>query len=532
MKVQPSRRTYAITLFLILLVCYGYFLPKWADWGANSRADLVYAFGDAGVLYIDAYNENTGDKACFPGPFAVDPADNTKGSCSGHYFTDKSLGPSLVALPFYLVFKGIAALPPVQRFIESGKGIGSVSDTLDSTGEGITPRKVYEYMALTFITFFASAVPSALLGVVFFLMVARFARKDSYAFLLALAFGLGTIAFPYSNALYQHQLAAFGMFVGFYLLYRVIYEQANLRWLWAVGLLFSFVAITEYPAIPMLAIIFLWAVYKMPNRMALYRVVIAGLPMMILFAAFNYAMFQTPIPVGYKYSTNWQGEHTTGFMSLEAPSLKLIERFYGLTLSPVRGIFLLEPFLLLAIPSFYWMWRERKDRRDVLVVIGLIVAAFMFYNSSSSMWWGGHTIGPRYLVPMLPFFCLPIIFALNHLLEKRWGRVLTGVLIVLSFLIIWAMLLGGQLWPPVSAFPVDVAHMTTTSPLVEYTLPMLQQGNITRNLGQIVGLRSFMSVLPLLVIIVGIYLLVPRWLNRREQQTLYTAPLKRAESTH
>lgn len=526
MKVQPSRRAYAITLFLILVICYGYFLPKWADWGANSRADLVYAIGDSGVLYIDDYHENTGDKACFPGPFAVDPRDNTKGSCTGHYYTDKSLGPSLVALPFYMVFKGIAALPPVERFIESGKGIGSVSDTIDAQGDDITPRKVYEYMALTFTTFFASAVPSALLGVVLFLMAARFASKDSYAFLLALAYGLGTMAFPYSNALYQHQLASFGMFTGFYLLYRVIYEKANLRWLWVVGVLFSLTAITEYPAIPMLGIIFLWAAYKMPNRIALYRVVIAAIPLLLIFAAYNYAIFQTPLPAGYKYSTNWQGEHTTGFMSLEAPSLKLVERLYGLSFSPVRGIFLLQPFLLLAIPGFYWMWKGRKDQRDIVVVSGLVVAAFVLYNASSAMWWGGHTIGPRYLVPMLPFLCLPIIFTFNRLLTQFRGQILITILVQLSIILITISLIGGQLWPPVEIFPTDARLMTSTSQLVEYTLPMLREGNITRNFGQIVGLKSYLSLLPLLVIIAGLYLMLPRLLSRRE--AVYSPPLQRA----
>ena len=53
MTSSLSRRAYAVILFLILVVCYGYFLPKWADWGANSRANLVYAVGDKGVLYIE-----------------------------------------------------------------------------------------------------------------------------------------------------------------------------------------------------------------------------------------------------------------------------------------------------------------------------------------------------------------------------------------------------------------------------------------------------------------------------------------------
>ena len=84
MPVKSSRHAYSVTLFLILLICYGYFMPKWADWGANSRADLVYAVGDKGVLYIDDYHTNTGDKACYPkGAFTAEEGNPAGGSCAG-----------------------------------------------------------------------------------------------------------------------------------------------------------------------------------------------------------------------------------------------------------------------------------------------------------------------------------------------------------------------------------------------------------------------------------------------------------------
>ncbi|NWG17781.1 MAG: hypothetical protein HXY41_14230 [Chloroflexi bacterium] len=502
MDVMRSRRTYAITLFLILLVCYGYFMPKWADWGANSRADLVYAFGDRGVLYIDDYHENTGDKAFF----------------NGHYYTDKSLGPSLVALPFYMVFKAVAALPPVARFIESGQGIGSFSDTLNPEGEGIRPEAVYEGLALTFMTFFAMAVPSALLGVVVFLFAARFASRPGYAFALALAFGLATIAFPYSNVLYQHQMAAFGTFTGFFLLWRVIHEKASLNWLWAVGLLFGLATITEYPVVPFLGIIFIWAAIRMPNRLALYRVVLAAIPLGLIFAGYNYAIFGTPLPAGYEYSTNWQSEHQTGFMSLTMPSL---ERLYGLTFSPVRGIFLISPFLLLALPGLYWMWRVRKDQRDVAVVAVLVVAGFFAYNAASIMWWGGFTVGPRYLVPMLPFLVLPIIFAFNRLLPHAWGKILIGALVIVSLASVWVMTIGGQGWPPVDEWPETFAQMNAHSPLLDYSLPLFLQGDIARNYGIILGLRGLTGLIPLVAAVIFIYLLLPRLLERagRRQDT-------------
>ncbi|MBI5671245.1 MAG: hypothetical protein HZC41_24880 [Chloroflexi bacterium] len=499
MTAQPSRRTYAITLFCVLLVCYGYFMPKWADWGANSRADLVYAVGDKGVLYIDDYHDNTGDKAFF----------------EGHYYTDKSIGPSLVALPFYLMFKAVAALPPVQHFIESGSSLGAFSDTLNPDGQGIRPEAVYQGLALTFMTFFAMAVPSALLGVVVFLFAARFAHKEGYAFLLALAYGLGTMAFPYSNALYQHQMAAFGAFVGFFLLWRVIYEQASRRWLWLVGLLFGLATITEYPVVPFLGFIFLWAALKLPDRLALYRVVLGAIPLGLIFAAYNYAIFRTPLPVGYEYSTNWQGEHQTGFMSLTLPTL---DRLYGLTFSPVRGLFLMSPFLLLAFPGCLWLWRERRDQHGTAVVIALVVIGFLAYNAASVMWWGGFTVGPRYLVPMLPFLALPVVFALNHLLPKLWGKVLTDVLIAVSFVSVWVMTVGGQGWPPVDVWPTTFERMNAHSPLLDYSLPLFLQGDIARNYGIVLGLRGFLSLIPLLAAVAALLLLLPRLLTRRPQR--------------
>jgi hypothetical protein len=505
-----SKRTYAITLFLILLVCYGYFMPKWADWGANSRADLVYAIGDKGALNIDDYHTNTGDKACFPGPFTADPNNLTGGSCEGHFFTDKSIGPSLLALPFYMVFKAVASIPPIQNFIQSGRGLGALGDTLNPEGQGLRPNALYEAMALTFVTFFASSVPSALLGVIVFLMACRFTSQPVHAFVVALIYGVGTIAFPYSGVLYQHQLAAFGLFVSFYLLWRVIYETANLRWLWAVGVLFSFAIITEYPVVPALGILFLWAAYKMPNRLALYRVILAAIPLGLLFAAYNYAIFQTPMPVGYEYSTAWQDVHSVGFLSLTIPNPATL---FGLTFSPFRGIFVLSPALLLCIPGVFILWRSARPYRSGLIAALLVVVFFFVYNSSSAMWWGGFTIGPRYLIPMLPFAALFMIGAVDRYAPTLTGRVGIGLLAALSVANVWIQTISGQSFPPVTS--PDMMN----NPLFSYSLPLFQQGNIARNYGIIAGLPGLLSLIPLIVALALISWIVPRWLERREQSS-------------
>ena len=502
------RNVYAVTVFLILLIAYAYFMPKWADWNANSRMDLVYAVGDLGVLHIDDYHENTGDKACFPGPYDLE-----NDVCEGHYYTDKSLGPSLVALPFYMVYKAVAAIPPVQNFINNGQLPGNFAETLNPEGRGALAESIYQGMALTFVTFFATSVPSALLGAVVFLFAARFTPRPIYAVVLALAYGLATIAFSYSNILVQHQLAAFGAFIGFYLLWRVIYENASLRWLWLAGVLFSLAVITEYPVVVILGPIFLWAVYAMPNRLALYRVVLGALPLGLLFAGYNYAVFQTPLPVGYEYSTLWQETHDAGFLSLTAPSLA---RYYGLTFSPIRGLFLLSPFLLLVLPGLVMWWRQRSSERPLVLVLALVLLGYLTFYASSVMWWGGHTVGPRYLISMLPFMALPIIFAFNTLFERRWGIALSAVLIALSVLHVWGLTIAGQAWPPTDEFPNTIAQMNATFPVVDHALPLLAQGDIARNYGGIVlGLSGLSGLIPLIAAMLLVGFGLPFLLLRR-----------------
>jgi hypothetical protein len=481
----PSRRSYAISLFLILLACYGYFFPKWgdSDWVANSRADLVYAVGDQGVLYIDAYHINTGDKAFF----------------EGHYYTVGSIGPSLVALPFYMIFKGIAAIPPVKDFLAGDQVMVSFKNRLNPESEPIIFNFGYQNLALTFITFFAISIPSALLGTILFLFAARFTHRDSYAFVLALVYGLGTVAFPYSRAFFQHQIAAFGAFVGFVLLWRVIHEDLKFGWLWVVGLLFGLAAISEYPVVPFLGLIFLWAAHRRSIRLQLYRIMLGALPLLLVLVAYDLAAFDTPLPVGYRYHVVHREAHRQGLMGVTVPSW---EALYGLTISPFRGLFFISPMLIVAIPGLYSMWRQKV--RGMAVLLTCIIAGFFLYNASYLFWWGGYAVGPRYLVPMLPFMILPMSLTLNQWLDRLTGRIMIGLLIVLSLFNVWAQTITGQYYPPTMSDGIPLKN-----PLVDYSIPLLLEGSIARNYGNILGLTGLPSLIPLLVAVSGMYLIVP-----------------------
>lgn len=476
-QAERGKRAHAGLIFLLLLTCYGYFIPKLddSDWVATSRADLTFAVVDQGVVYIDDYHTNTGDKAFF----------------QGHYYTVASIGPSLVAVPIYGTFKAVTSLHPISR---------RVFELRDPQA-----RAKYQNVALIVITFLAVSVPAASIGVLVFLFASRFTTRQNDALLLALIYGLATVAFPYSRTFHQHQIAAFGAFLGFYLLWRVIYEGGAKGWLWVVGALFSLAAISEYPLALFVGVLCGWALYELSDWRALYRLVIGGVPLVLLSAAYNVAAFGTPIPVGYRYHVIHEQTHAQGLMGLTVPSLQAL---YGITVSPYRGLLFMSPVLVLALPGLYLMWRQAPRYRSAVITLVLIIGGFLAYNSAYAIWWGGSAIGPRFLVPMIPFLVLPISLVFNRWLGSVGARTLVGALTIASFLNVWTQTIAGQYYPPASM----------GDPLGQYALPLLAEGEIARNYGMLLGFRGPTSLLPLLAAVLGMYLLTQRgWMGREQR---------------
>jgi hypothetical protein len=102
------------------------------------------------------------------------------------------------------------------------------------------------------------------------------------------------------------------------------------------------------------------------------------------------------------------------------------------------------------------------------------------------MWSGGFGVGPRYLVPMLPF----LAFGMGAFLAMWGARWQARVTLVItggwSLLNVWAQTIGGQSFPQYQP-----------NPLLDYSLPELAAGNVARNLGMALNLSGWSSLLPL-----------------------------------
>jgi len=145
--------------------------------------------------------------------------------------------------------------------------------------------------------------------------------------------------------------------------------------------------------------------------------------------------------------------------------------------------------MLLAIPGFYYFGRARANRPEFLVCLWSTVSFFLF-NGSSVMWEGGYAVGPRYILPMLPFMALAMVFFAEKWGQHIWAKVTLTFLTLWSVLCVWAETIGGQSFPD-----------WNRNPLFTYSLPRLLQGNIARNWGTIAGLPGWASMLPLAVIL-------------------------------
>lgn len=485
-------------IFIVLLTSYSYFFPRWADPNQNSRLDMVVAVVDDGTLQIDKYVANTVDYA----------------KVGEHYYSDKAPGIAFLGIPIYWAISLVFDLPVVEPIMDRLSNSESFQSTLNPEGTGIQAQKIRFALAQVVLTFLLSAIPSAILGIMIFNWLQKVTPNIPLRLLVVLIYGLLTPAFIYSNAYYGHQLSAVLLFGAFYLLSDLkTYSRPFHAFL--IGVLLAYSVVTEYPTILIVGVISLfaaWNYYRARKvRNMLWLAISAGL-IAIAWMVYNNHVFGGPLNLGYSYSELWQEQHQTGFMSLSLPSL---EALWGISFGIYRGLFFYSPIMLLSIPGFILWWRSKSLRLEFFVAV-LCALSMFFFNSTSAMWWGGFAVGPRYLLPGLPFLALSLIYILDALKGQVWFRGLVLLLCIGSCMALWGVGLAGQSYPPDTIY----------NPMLDYAIPNWLNENIARNFGTILGLSGLASLLPWFIIL-GISSGI--WLNliKRQNKVLNTMGMVR-----
>jgi 4-amino-4-deoxy-L-arabinose transferase-like glycosyltransferase len=228
-----------------------------------------------------------------------------------------------------------------------------------------------------------------------------------------LAWGIGTLAFPYARMLFTEPMAAFSIVVAFDALV-AWRQQRRIRWLWLAGIGLGLLFINKLAnviVIPLFGIYFIvvlwherrdaqtWPIF-IRSGIALALPILGGL---LLLIAYNLASFGVPL--------------AAPFSGVEGFSTPLLVGLSGLLFSPGKGLLWYVPLVWLLIPGIIVGRREGSYRSERLLALGIFLALLLLYATWFD-WAGGRSWGPRFLVPALPMLIVLISPMLAWLVQR------------------------------------------------------------------------------------------------------------------
>lgn len=453
-----------LIVFLLLCITYGFFYTH-GGYNQNSRLALTFSIVENNSLSLNATDVEDPVSILFTEDLAI---------VNGRNYSDKAIGSSLAAALAYY---------PISLF-EKTTGIN-----LDVTS------------TMHLLTFIVIGLPSALTGTLIYNFCKYLSKKKTSAFIVTAAISVGTICFPFSTTFFGHQLTAFYLFASFYLIFQLKNLEKPVKFLrlFLIGLLMGLAIQTEYTSaiivLPLIVYYFIviWQTGQIKKPANTIFPFLGGLLPIAVVIIYNQIVFGGIFNIGYQYLANpyFQEAMSKGLMGIGRPNLMVL--FYE-TLHPTYGVFWLSPVLLMIFVGAFYMLRSKQNRLELFFTF-LFFGSYLLINSGYYMWWGGNSLGPRAIIPALPFLCIPLIFV-----PKKWNL----VLIVLTMLSVFQMTLAAS-----SNFLVPEDNIATiaTDPFFSYSLiyddclAQLLDGRFSWNIGQnLFGLTGFASLLPLFLI--------------------------------
>jgi hypothetical protein len=272
----------------------------------------------------------------------------------------------------------------------------------------------------------------------------------------------------------SHQLTAVLCIGCFYVLGRINRGELSERWYLLAGAFAGIIPMCEYTgALTVLALLFyaVLSAWKSPGDRARQlaksaaMATVGALPFILALMAYHQACFGGPLESGYRHlaDVGYQAWHVGGFLGIGLPDTRaFVLSFF----SPLRGLFVMSPFLLLSLGGLPLL--KQLDRPLFWLSAALLLMNAYFTSSFSYDSWGWSS-GPRHLTPLIPFMLLPAGLAVRWLSEQRssLGRLGYGAavgLCVVSVLISGTVAMVNYVMPDV------------TTSFWGLSLPLLRQG--------------------------------------------------------
>ncbi len=371
-------RTTEFRIFLTVWLVYIFFISGYGgNWMANSMLGLSASIVDDHTFSIDKYVKGNEDNAFF----------------KGHYYSGFAPGASFLAAPLYFIFKPAFMLLP-QGLL------------------GYPANQINIILLNIIVTIFITALLAALTSVLVYKFLGNFTKKESAKIIITMIFSFSTLYFLYSTTFDAKIIATFFSFAAFYILFKMKKsKKLKSSYIFYSGLLLGFAVIIEYSEAIALAVLSVYLLTFLRNKKLILFVIGALIPLLLLLA-YNQAVFGNPLtnPYAYRASESLLSGYNLGF-GLGAKAL------YGLSFSPFRGFFFYMPVMLISLYGLYYWFKSKRDIAELFVVLSLFVLFFLYNASMKSelFWSAGCSFGPRHLLPVIPFFILPLAFVIGKI---------------------------------------------------------------------------------------------------------------------
>ncbi|HYX90369.1 MAG TPA: hypothetical protein VE782_02305, partial [Myxococcaceae bacterium] len=391
--MTPSSASVSRGLFVLVAAIYLLafpYHPRLRSPNELSRLWMTRALVDYGTLEINRALHDYG----YVGDLSVR---------NGRYYSSKAPLLSFAAVPIYAALRAW------------GGGPHSVSE-----------------LALVFWSRLLLTVLPTLVMLVFVRRFLRAYLSPPIADVLVVTYALGSLALNYALMFISHQTTAVLLFGAFYSVWRTGRGEWGRGGEVAAGAFAGAAIMCEYTAALGVAALIAYAAIDQLGRaekpraervrglaLAACLATVGALPFVSALAWYHTAAFGHPLASGYRYLNDpaYQPWHLGGFLGIRFPDPRaFVLSFF----SPLRGLFTVSPFLLLALPGLVWMIADGKRSADLprpersLFWLSLLYLAGMTYFTSSFSYesWGW-AAGPRHMTSLIPFLLLPAGIALE-----------------------------------------------------------------------------------------------------------------------
>ena len=433
-------------LLLTLLACAWFYSQ--GLWNQTARYDSVQALAEQGTFCIDDYlpdpehNINTGDWA----------------QANGHYFSNKAPGTmflgALVYAPVFWCERAILCHAPGPRL---------------------------QAFNFWWVNFWCSTVSTALLAVVFYLLLKKCGVSPKRSLFWALALVLATPLWPYAGAMWGHNLAALFLALAFFHAghfaprtgpnslhaadtNRVQGEPSTPEGNSAqrtepptaldtesapgpatpepatqpekpvpctlypvpffVGLFAGLAVVTDYLAIAAIPCFVLYFLLQKRWKGFLYFA-LGGISPLFLHCFYHWKCFGNPfLPATFFNNPGFLDAEAAGGIVAGFNTNVLVRLLIGMP----HGLFWCAPLCIFAIPGFRELWRRDGEHRTLAILAGGWFLISLALNASFNGWHGGSGIGPRYLLLAFPAWAFLAAAAPMRKRWQRWTAVALGLL--------------------------------------------------------------------------------------------------------